>query len=61
MPKYTEQELLQFAGKLAIAAHKVVNAKAKTISLAVEILDSALMDYDEAILSNMNNDGKERN
>ena len=33
MAKYTEQELLQFAGKLAIAAHRVVNAKAKTISL----------------------------
>ena len=51
MNKYTNEDILQFARKLADTCHRVVNSKAKTISLAIEIMNSALEEYDNSILS----------
>jgi hypothetical protein len=51
---YTEKELLKYAGKLAITCHQVINSDAKTISEAIKIMEMTLIEYDNAIMDNMN-------
>lgn len=53
MKKYTEKELLEFAGKLAIASQNVVNSHAKTLSYYIKELEKVLDDYNNAIMSNL--------
>lgn len=50
---YTEKELLQLAGKLATTCHQVLNSDAKTVSEAIKIMEIALIEYDNAIMSNL--------
>jgi hypothetical protein len=51
---YTEKELLQLAGKLAIASQNVVDSHVKTVSYYIKELEKVLDDYNNAIISNMN-------
>lgn len=50
---YTKEELLQFAGKLAIACEALLNSNAKTIGFYVNEMAKALDNYNNAILSNV--------
>jgi hypothetical protein len=51
---HTEKQLLQLAGKLALACHNVLQSNSKTLSYCIEEMEYALIDYDNAIMSNLN-------
>jgi hypothetical protein len=50
---YTEKELLQLAGKLAMTCHQVLKSDAKTVSEAIRVMEVTLDEYDNAIMSNV--------
>jgi hypothetical protein len=50
---YTEKELLQLAGKLALICHQVINSNAKTISDNIKLMEQTLFEYDNAIFINL--------
>jgi hypothetical protein len=50
---YSEKELLQLAGKLAISCHQILKSDAKTVSEAIRIMEVNLAEYDNAIMSNV--------
>jgi hypothetical protein len=50
---YTEKELLQLAGKLAIACENVLNSNVKTIGFYLNEMAKALDDYNNAIMENV--------
>jgi predicted phage tail protein len=50
---YTEKELLQLAGKLAMTCHRVLKSDAKTVSEAIRVMEVTLDEYDNAIMSNV--------
>lgn len=51
---YTKEELLQLAGKLAIACEALLNSNAKTIGFYINEMAKALDNYNNAIMSNVN-------
>lgn len=51
---YTKEELLQLAGKLALACQQVLQSNPKTLSENIRQMEIALMEYDNAIFSNVN-------
>ena len=51
---YTEKELLHLAGKLAIACEILLNSNTKTIGFYLNEMAKALDEYNNAILSNVN-------
>ena len=55
---YTERELLLFAGKLAITAHRVINSNTMSLSQYIEEMNLALENYNTAIITNLNEGGE---
>jgi len=51
--KYTEKELLELAGRMAIAAHRLLDCPFRISGKYIEELEYALMDYDLAVFSNL--------
>jgi hypothetical protein len=51
---YTEKELLQLAGKLAISCEALLNSNTKTIGFYINEIAKALDNYNNAIISNVN-------
>jgi hypothetical protein len=47
----SDKELLTLAGKLAIAAERVLNANARQFGDAITRLDWALVEYDRAMIA----------
>ena len=50
---YTEKQLLQLAGKLAITCKQVIYSDAKTVSDSIKLMERALNEYDSAVFSNL--------
>ena len=51
---YTKKQLLQLAGKLAISCHQILQSNPKTLSDTIKQMEIVLMEYDNAIISNLN-------
>jgi len=50
---YTKEELLKFAGKLAVACEQVLQSNLLTFSSKLMDMKFALMEYDNAIMENV--------
>lgn len=50
---YTEKELLQLAGKLAISCEALLNSNTRTIGFYLNEMAKTLDNYNNAILSNV--------
>lgn len=53
MAKYTEKQLLHLAGKLAVTCQRVINSNAVNVSEAIREMSKALIEYNNAIYSNL--------
>lgn len=51
---YTEKELLELAGKMAIAAKQLLESTPYNLSERADKLDLAVNEYNNAIMENMN-------
>jgi hypothetical protein len=54
--KHTEHYLLILAGRLAIAAEKVINSNMRDVSWHIDNMRTALDNYDRAIMDNTNSE-----
>ena len=50
---YTDKQLLKLAGKLAIACQQILQSNPKTLSDNINKMEIALLEYDNAIISNI--------
>lgn len=51
---YTKEELLYLAGKLAISCESLLNSNTRTIGFCINEMAKVLDNYNNAILSNLN-------
>lgn len=54
---YTEKQLLQLSGKLAMVCHQILRSNPKTLSDNIKKMEIVLMEYDNAIFQNIKNKG----
>ena len=53
---YSKTDLLKLAGSLAIACHLVLKSDVKLLSENMKRMETALIEYDNAIFNNLNDD-----